>query len=78
MKGLLVCFYNPSFSNLPVFRQTVDKAIEFYSKTYDKFLIAGDVNAQVSDIKLDIFCGIWNLKSLGKEPTCFKNSNNPS
>ena len=49
-----------------------------YSKTYDKILIAGDFNAQVSDIKLDTFCSIWNLKSLGKEPTCFKNPNNPS
>ena len=33
---------------------------------------------QVSDIKLDTFCSIWNVKSLGKEPTCFKNPNNPS
>ena len=53
----------------------MDKAIEFYSKTYDNILIAGDFNAQVSDIKLDTFCSIWNLKSLGKEPTCFKNPN---
>ena len=33
---------------------------------------------QVSDIKLGTFCSIWNLKSLGKEPTCFKNPSNPS
>ena len=50
--------------------------MEFYSKTYDKILT--DFNAQVSDIKLDTFCSIWNLKSLRKEPTCFKNPNNPS
>ena len=56
-----------------------DKAIKFYSKTYDKFLIAGDFNARVSDIKIDdIFCSICNLKSLGKEPTRFENPNNPS
>ena len=40
--------------------------------------MAGDFNAQESDIKLDTFCSIWNLKSLVKEPTCFKNPNNPS
>ena len=74
----MVCSYNPNFCNLPVHLNAIDKAIEFYSKTYDKILIAGDFNAQVSDIKLDTFCSIWNLKSLGKEPTCFKNPNNPS
>ena len=78
VKWLLVCSYNPNFCNLPVHLNAIDKAIEFYSKTYDKILIAGDFNAQVSDIKLDTFCSIWNLKSLGKEPTCFKNPNNPS
>ena len=40
--------------------------------------MSGDFNAQVSDIKLEAFWGIWNLKSLGKDPTCFKNPNNPS
>ena len=78
VKWLLFCSYNPNFCNLPVHLNAIDKAIEFYSKTYDKILIAGDFNAQVSDIKLDTFCSIWNLKSLGKEPTCFKNPNNPS
>ena len=61
------------FCNLLVHLNAMDKAIEFYSETYDKILIAGDLNAQESDIKLDMFCSIWNLKSLGKEPTCFKN-----
>ena len=75
---LLVCFYNPNFCNLPVHLNAIDKAIEFYSKIYDKILIAEDFNMQVSDTKLDTFCSIWNLKSLRKEPKCFKNSNNPS
>ena len=78
VKWLLVFSYNPNFCNLPVHLNAIDKAIEFYSKTYDKILIAGDFNAQVSDIKLDTFCSIWNLKSLGKEPTCFRSPNNPS
>ena len=78
VKWLLVCFYNPNFCNLSVLLNATDEAIEFYSKTYDKILIAGDFNAQISDIKLDTFCSIWNLKSLGKKPTCFKNPNNPS
>ena len=78
VKWLLVCFYNPNFSNLPVHLNAIDKAIEFFSKTYEQVLVAGDFHTQESDIKLDIFCSIWNLKSLGKENTCFKNPNNPS
>ena len=75
---LLVCFYNPKFCNLPLHLNAIDKAIEFYSKIYDKILIAEDFNVQISDIKLDTFCSIRNLKSLGKEPKCFKNSSSPS
>ena len=78
VKWLLVYSYNPNFCNLPVYLNVIDKASEFYSKTQDKTLIAGDFNAQISDIKLNTFCRIWNLKSLGKEPACFKNPNNPS
>ena len=39
---------------------------------FQSILITGDFNVQVSDIKLDTFFSIWNLKSLGKEPACFK------
>ena len=54
-------------TDLVVHLNAINKAIKFYSKISDKILIAGDFNAQVSDIKLDTFCSIWNLKSLGKE-----------
>ena len=74
----MVCSYNTNFCNLPVHLNVIDKAIEFYPKTFDKILIAGDLNEQISDIKLDRSCSIWNLKSLGKEPTCSKTRNNPS
>ena len=39
VKWLLVCSYNPNFCNLPVHLNAIDKALEFYSKTYDKILI---------------------------------------
>ena len=74
----VVCSYNTNFCNLPVHLNGINQAIEFYSKTYGKILIPGDFNAQVSYEMLDTFWSIWNLKSLAKEPTCFKNPNNPS
>ena len=42
-----------------------------YSKLYDRVLLVGDLSAQISNVKLDAFCSGWNLKSSGKEPTCF-------
>ena len=39
VKWLLVCSYNSIFCNLPVHLSAIDKAIEFYSKTYDKILM---------------------------------------
>ena len=63
VKWLLVCSYNVNLCNLPVHLNHIEKAIEFYSKSCDKILIAKDFNAEVSDIKLDTFCSIWNLKS---------------
>ena len=76
----MVCSYSPNLSNWLVHLNAIDKAIEFYSETYGKILIAGDFNAQVRDIKIKLytFCSIWNLKSVGKNPTCFKNPNNSS
>ena len=58
VKWLLICSHNPTFCNLPVHLNAIDKVIEFYSKTYAKILIAGDFNGQVSDIKLDTFFSI--------------------
>ena len=42
-KWLFVCSYNPIFCNLPINLNAIDKAIEVYSKTYDKVLIAGNL-----------------------------------
>ena len=75
---MLVCSNNLNFCNLPVHLNSIDKAKEFYSITNDKILMGGDFNAQVSDIKLEALCSIWNLKSLGKDPICFKNPNSSS
>ena len=58
VKRTLVCFYNPYFSNLAVHISAMDKAIEFYSKTYDNISIGRDFIVQVKDTKLDTFSSI--------------------
>ena len=41
-------------------------------------MLLGGLNVESSDPVLNNFCNVYNLFSLFKEPTCFKNPDNPS
>ena len=41
-------------------------------------MLLGDLNVERSNPVLNDFCNVYNLFILVKEPTCFKNPNNPS
>ena len=45
---------------------------------YDDIMILKDHNVESFDPVLNDFCNVYNLFSLVKEPTCFKNLYNPS
>ena len=38
----------------------------------------GDFNVDVKKVSLHLFCNEYKLKSLNKDPTCYKNIDNPS
>ena len=52
-------------------------ALDVYS-SYDKFLLAGDLNIEEGENCLGYFLDEFQAKNLVKEPTCFKNPDNPS
>ena len=54
------------------------KGLDNYIGNYDNILLLGDFNLEFSEPCLNDFCDINNLKNLVKEPTCFKNPDNPS
>ena len=56
----------------------LQKQLEACSERYEHFLIMGDFNADVSDPSVTSFCTLFKLKSIVKEPTCYKNPENPS
>ena len=58
--------------------QQLQKQLEASSERYEHFLIIGDFNADVSDHSVTSFCTPFKLKSIVKEPTCYKNPENPS
>ena len=77
-KLLLCCSYNPHKNNISKHLHHLNKGLDVYLKHYDNLLILGDLNSDLKDGCLNAFSNVNNLKSLNKEPTCFKNPNNPS
>ena len=60
-----------------IFLHEIGTIIDFYA-SYDKFLIVGDINMQEGNGHLDDFLDEFHAKNLVKEPTCYKNPDNPS
>ena len=56
----------------------ISKEIDKLLVTYEHILILGDFNSPVSEIEMKGFCELYDLQNLIKEPTCYKNVNNPS
>ena len=52
--------------------------LEASSERYGHFLIMGDFNADVSNPSITLFCTLFKLRNIVKEPTCYKNPENPS
>ena len=71
-KWLLSCSYNPNLTILNNHAQNINRGLDFYSSTIDKFIVLGDFNAETSNTTISDFCATYNLKSLIKKPTCFK------
>ena len=57
---------------------TLSKIVEHYAPMYDNFIILGDFNSEITEGAMLEFCKLFNLYSLVKEPTCYKNPDNPS
>ena len=70
IKWLLGILYNPS--------KYLSKSLDHYTQSYDKILILGDFDSEMHEDSMVEFCGIYNLKNLVKDPTCYKNHDNPS
>ena len=77
-KWLVSCSYNPNISKIQNHLKYLSMGLDFCSSKYENFILMGDFNADLSNNSLSEFCSIFDLKSLIREPTCFKNIANPS
>ena len=54
------------------------KALDMHTSMYNNILLIGDFNEKESEPNTLQFLENYNLKNLVKEPTCYKNPQNPS
>ena len=64
-KWLLCCSYNLNRCKIEV------------SLHYENFIIIGDFNVETNGSAISVFSDTYDLKSLIKEPACYKNPNKP-
>ena len=76
-KWLIFCCYNPQKHLLKYHLFQIESAINFCSRTYENLIILSDFNAEISDFNMESFCITNNLQCIIKEPTCYKNPDNP-
>ena len=76
-KCLLKGIYHPPSQFDQYFFDKLHNALDVYSN-YENILLVGDFNAQIGEACLDTFLYQHELENVNKEPTCSKNSENPS
>ena len=74
---MFCCSCNPNKNNISKHLHCLSKGLDTYISQYDNIMLLGDLNVESSDPVLNDFCNVYNLFSLVKEPTCFKNPYNP-
>ena len=77
-KWLLFGIYNPHKVMTDAFLGSLCVALDELSLKYENIVILGDFNCEMTEPVMKTFNDSYNLKSLVKEATCFKNVNKPS
>ena len=77
-KWLVCCSFNPNKSNISRHLETLRKSLDLYSAHYENTILIGDFNVNIDDPHMESFLESYRFKSLIKDPTCFKNPENPS
>ena len=71
---MLCCSYNPNRWKID-FHLENDRILALYSSHYENVIIIRDFNVDANDRAVSVFSDTYDLKSLIKAPTCYKNSN---
>ena len=72
----LAFFNNPRKNLIDNHLDALSKYLDLYSWKYEKVLVLGDFNADIEEKHMKCFGDNYNLKSLIKQPKCYKNPDN--
>ena len=75
---VIKCSYNPNKTMIYNHLDALSTYLDLNSTTYEKILILGDFNVGKEEQHMKAFCDNYNLTSLIKESSCYKNPNNPT
>ena len=70
--------YNPNVDLIQNHTVNLSKNLDVYSSNYENVIVKGDFNAEMTNNYWEEFCASYNFKNLIKQPTCFKNPDNPT
>ena len=77
-KWLLICGYNPDKKEISNFLVAIENILNELCLKYENILLMGDLNSEINEERMAIFCNTYNFQSLVKRPPCFKSIENPS
>ena len=77
-KWLINCSYNQNKTMICNHLDASSTYLDLHSTAYEKILILCDFNVGIEEQHMETFCDNYNLTSLIKQPTCYKNPNNPT
>ena len=72
-KWLLCGTYNPNRNDIVNHLDSLSKNLALY----DIYIVIGDFNIEADSNEMSSFCDTFDLTSVIKEPTCYKNLDNP-
>ena len=77
-KWLLLGTYHPPSQNDYFYFSNIERALDTYTKGYERVLLVGDFNAEETEVTLGNFMELYDLRNLVKGNTYFKSVQNPS
>ena len=77
-RWLLFGTYHPPSQDDKLCFNSIGQGLGVYMKSYDKFLLIGDFNAEEGEADMENVMELYDLGNLIKEKTCFKSVENPS
>ena len=77
VRWLVICSYNQHKNNISNHLDNLSKVLNRNLSQYERFLCIGDLNSEITEFAMKIFCNIYHLKNLVNVPTCYKNPLKP-